>query len=223
MAFAIPKSMWNVSRRPNRAKSPGFLFLFVLLASCQSLQSGVSGVGESATGQLYRWSRELDLIEADAPSDLVKGIDAENGLRFSLPPEQSLAFVETNLDSPSSRLRRIAEALVKVNARKVNQRLYLQIVPRGEGSDAVALEVDAANPKALLSVIASFMKRRKLQGKLSDSYQMNEKQAGAGVAYRLNERGKLETVSYDRYLATPWAEERDISEDFFQAKRPRRN
>ncbi len=202
---------------------PLFLGAFLTLSACQSVPSGVAGVDETLTGQLYRWSRDIDLIEAEAPGDLVRGIDAESGLRYTLAPDQSLAFVEENLGSPSRRLRRIAEALVKVNSRRVNERLYLQIVPRGEGSDAVALEVDAANPKALLAVIASFLKQRDLKGKLSDNYQMNETQAGAGVAYRLNERGKLETVSYDRYLATPWAEERDIADDLLQARRPRRH
>lgn len=214
--------MWNVSRPPQWTSYARFFTFFLALTACQSVPSGVPGVDESLTGQLDRWSRDLELIEAEAPGDLVRGIDAESGLRYTLAPEQALAFVEENLASPSSRLRRIAEALVKVNARRVNERLYLQIIPRGEGSDAVALEVDAANPKALLDVIASFVKRRDLKGKLSEHYQMNEGQAGAGVAYRLNERGNLETVSYDRYLATPWAEERDIADDLQQARRPRR-
>lgn len=213
--------MWNVSRSLWGNLCAYLCHLF-LLAACQSVPSGVPGVEESLTGQLYRWSRDIDLIEAESPGDLVRGIDAESGLRYALAPEQALAFVETNLDSSSHRLRRIAEALVKVNSRRVNERLYLQIIPRGEGSDAVALEVDATNPKALLAVIASFLQQRGLKGKLADNYQMNESQAGAGVAYRLNERGKLETVSYDRYLATPWAEERDIADDLQQARRPRR-
>lgn len=198
------------------------VLIVIALSSCSSLEVAKEGGDAASDAQLYRWTRDLDLLHAEEPSEMVRGAEAEAGLRYGIAPESALLFVEENIQSSDRRQKAIAVALLKVNSPKLNDRSYLQISPRAANLEAAALEVDLDKPEMFLPLIAAFLQRKGLKGRLSDYYEMNQAEAGAGVAFRLSASGRLETVSYDKYLAMPWVEERDISEDLGYARRPAR-
>ncbi len=197
------------------------LALGLALVACQT--APFRSVSADRVDEMYRWAKDLELLHSPRPDELVRGANAEHHLRFDLDPVEALVFVEGALLSKDSKHREIANALVQIYARRVNEHLYLQISPLNKSLDAAALEVDSGNPEQLLVLMAEFMKRKGLTGPLSNYYQMNDSDAGAGVAFRMSAAGRVETVSYDRYLAMPWVDERDISSDFEQVRKPKRS